>query len=138
MHVEQRLKFGRRKCRAYLGVRLQKLQERTLAAEGAHGTLLHEAIGVLAGEAFLRERQQHLLGVNQAAAAFQILQHSLRVHHELIDHPGQPRQREVERDGGVRPDHALHRGMRDVALVPKRHVLHGRHRVAAHDPGQGR
>ncbi len=91
MHVEQRLKFGRRKCRAYLGVRLQKLQERTLAAEGAHGTLLHEAIGVLAGEAFLRERQQHLLGVNQAAAAFQILQHSLRVHHEPIDHPGQPR-----------------------------------------------
>ena len=47
---------------------------------------------------------------------------------------GEPGEREIERDGGVRPDHPLDRRVRDVALVPERHVLERRHGVAAHQP----
>jgi hypothetical protein len=47
---------------------------------------------------------------------------------------------EVERHGRVRADHALDGGMRDVALVPERHVLqagtHGRHAHQAGKAGQ--
>ena len=49
---------------------------------------------------------------------------------------GEPREREVERHGGVGPDHALDRGMRDVALVPERHVLHRRRHIGAHHAGE--
>ena len=49
---------------------------------------------------------------------------------------GQPREREVERDGGVGPDHPLDRRMRDVALMPQRHVLQRRHRIGAHHAGK--
>src|SRR5690606_33803587 len=37
-----------------------------------------------------------------------------------------------ERDGRVRPDHALNRGMRNVPLMPQRDVLHCWKRVGAH------
>ena len=50
--------------------------------------------------------------------------------------PREAVQREVEGDGGVGADHPLHRGVADVALVPERHVLQRRHRVAAQQPRQ--
>ncbi len=74
--------------------------------------------------------------MDQAAEAVEILLHVLRIDHQLVDDAGQPRQREIERHRGVRPDHALDRGMRDVALVPERHVLQRRQRIGAHHARQ--
>ena len=45
-------------------------------------------------------------------------------------------EREVERRGGVGSDDALDRGMRDVALVPERHVLQRRRHGGAHQAGE--
>ncbi len=50
--------------------------------------------------------------------------------------PVKPRQREVERHRRIRADHALDRGVRDVALVPERDVLQRRRHHAAHQPGK--
>jgi hypothetical protein len=63
----------------------------------------------------------------------------IAINYELVDHAGQAREREVKRDGGVRPDHALDRGVRNVALVPQRDVFHGGNDIGAHDaskPGE--
>jgi hypothetical protein len=42
----------------------------------------------------------------------------------------------VERDEAVGQNHALDRRVRDVALVPERHVLERRHGVAPNQPRQ--
>ena len=55
-----------------------------------------------------------------------------------LDDGRQPGEHEVEHDGRIGTDHTLHRGVADVALVPQRHVLEGRERIAAHqarEPG---
>ena len=58
------------------------------------------------------------------------------MHHQPLHHPGQPGQREVQRDGGVGGDHPLHAGMADVPLVPQHGVLQRRRDRPAHDAGQ--
>ena len=52
--------------------------------------------------------------------------HPLRVHQQLVDHARKAREGEVERNRGVRSDHALHRRMRNIAFVPQRNVLPSR------------
>ena len=73
--------------------------------------------------------------MDESAEPVEILAHVLRIDHELFDQPGQPREREIERDGRVRADHALDRGMGNVALVPERHVLQRRRHIGAHHAG---
>ena len=64
------------------------------------------------------------------------LLHVLGIDDQLVDDVGQPRQREIERDRRVGADHALDRGMRDVALVPQRDILQRRRHRRAHDAGE--
>ncbi len=74
--------------------------------------------------------------MDQPAHPIEILLHSLGVHQQFVHHPGQPREREIERDGGVGADIALDRRMADVALMPERHILQRRGDIAAHHAGQ--
>ena len=60
--------------------------------------------------------------------------HALGPDLETLDHAGEAREHEVERDRRVGRDHALDRRVADVALVPERHVLERGERVAAHQP----
>ena len=74
--------------------------------------------------------------MHKPAQPVEILLHVLRIHDQLVDDAGEAVEREIERDGRIRPDHALDRGMRDVAFVPERHILHRGQRIGAHHAGQ--
>ena len=74
--------------------------------------------------------------MDEAAEAVEVLAHVFGIDEQLVDHAGQPRQREVERDRRVGADHPLDRGMRDVALVPQRDVLQRRRHRRAHHAGE--
>src|SRR3546814_1887973 len=86
-------------------------------------TTLFRSVGVLAADAGLGQRQQHALRMHQAAEAVEVLLHGVGIDQQLLDHAGETVQREVERHRRVRRNHALDGGVRDVALVPERHVL---------------
>ena len=58
--------------------------------------------------------------MHEAAEPVEILLHVVGIDDELVDDGRQAREREIERRRSVGPDHALDRGMRNVALVPER------------------
>ncbi len=134
--VEKGGEFRGREGFRHVRVGLQELQEIATLAPHAHGIALHEAIAVLARDALVGERDQHALGVHEAAEAIEIGLHVLRIDDELLDQACCAVEREVERHGRVRSDHAFDRGVRNVALVPERNVLQGRGHVAAHHAGE--
>ena len=82
------------------------------------------------------EGEQDALGEQRAARDLQVGGHAVGVH----DHPARDAQREVlhvvDQDRGVGQDHALGARVRDVALVPQRHVLQPGLGVAAQHPRQ--
>src|SRR5262245_8273838 len=119
-------------------VRIDEQQRLEVAAFGErpHRVALHPFVGLLARDAFLRELEQHRAGKDDAARAVEVLAHTFRVDDHAARDPGEPAQHVVERDEAVRQDHALHRRMRDVALVPQRDVLERRVGVAAQQPRQ--
>ena len=55
---------------------------------------------------------------------------------QLVHQLGRLVQQIVGQDGGIRQNHALHRGVRDVALVPQRHIFEGRLHVGPHHARQ--
>src|SRR5260221_4646798 len=59
----------------HLGVLFQQRLEVAFAAPYRHGVALHEFIGVLAATAFLRQRHQQALRMNEAAEAVEVLPH---------------------------------------------------------------
>ena len=121
---------------AHVLVGLEQREEIAAGLPHFHGVALHQPIGVLTGDAFLGERQQHPLGMNEAAETVEILAHVFRVNDQLVDHAGEPAEREIERHRRIRADHALDRGMGNVALVPQRHVFERRRDVGAHHAGE--
>ena len=74
--------------------------------------------------------------MDEAAQEIEIALHAFGIDDELVDHLGEAVQREVERDRGVGADHALDRGMRDVAFVPERDVFQRGLGIAAHHAGE--
>src|ERR1700730_18516748 len=68
-----------------LGVLLQQRLEIALAAPHRHRVALHELVGVLAAAAFLRQRNQKPLRMNEAAEPVEILLHVLGVDQQLVD-----------------------------------------------------
>src|ERR1043166_3921866 len=136
VEIEQFLELGRRQRTRDLLVRLEQGEQIALAVPRPHGVPLHEGVGLLTAHAGLRQRQQHALAVHQAPRAFEIGLHALGIDQQLVDDGGGAHQREVERDGGIGSDIALDRGMRDVALVPERHVFQRRHDIGAHHAGE--
>ena len=62
--------------------------------------------------------------------------HPLGIDEQFVDDAGQPREREIERDGRVGADEALDRRVRNVALVPQGDILHRRNDRAAHHAGK--
>src|SRR3546814_15863975 len=75
----------------------------------------------------LRQREEDALRVDEAAHTVEILLHPRGVDEQLVDDPGEPREREVEGDRRVRADEALDRRMADVALDRKSTRLNSSH-----------
>src|SRR5436309_11349868 len=69
----------------HLGVLFQQRLEVAFAAPYRHGVALHELVGVLAATAFLRQRDQQALRMNEAAEAVEVLLHVLGVNQQLLD-----------------------------------------------------
>src|SRR6266849_3114629 len=59
----------------HLSVFLQQRLEVAFAAPHRHGVALHELVGVLAASAFLRQRDQQALRMNEAAETVEVLLH---------------------------------------------------------------
>src|SRR4051812_10390324 len=116
----------------HLGVLLQERIEVAFAAPDRHRVALDQLVGIFAARALLRQRDQGALGVDQAAEPVEALLHVGGVDPGLVDQGRQTIEREVEGDGGIRPDHALGRGVRDIALVPEHDVLQRRRHIGAH------
>ena len=134
--VEQRLELLRAQDLGDVLVGLEQRQELALAAPDPHRVALDDRVGVVTRNPLLGQRQQDALRMDEAAEPVEVLPHRLRIDHQLVDHARKPRQRKVERDRRVGGDHALDRGMRDVALMPERHVLERRRHRRAHHPGE--
>ena len=71
------------------------------------------------------ERQKHALRMDQPTELVHVFHHVVRVNEQLVDDTGEPGQREIECNRRIRADHTLHRGMRNIALVPERYIFHG-------------
>ena len=74
--------------------------------------------------------------MDEAAQPVEVFLHVVGIDDQLVDNARQPRQGEVEMHGGIGRDAALDRGMRNVALVPQRHVLQRRGDGRAHQAGK--
>ena len=119
-----------------LRVGLDRGAEVALFLPGPHGVRLHEPVGLLAQHARRREIEQQLAGEDQAARQIQIAAHALRIDQQLVHQLRRLVQQIVGEDGRIGQDHALHGGVRDVALVPQRDILKGRLRIGAHHARQ--
>src|SRR5688572_18501206 len=124
LEIEQPIELRRAEPARNFGIGFEQILEPPFAAPRAHGARLHETIGILARDALLREREQHATAVNQTARMIEIGAHAVGIDDELLDQTRRAHQREIERDGRIGRDEAFDRGMRDVALVPERDVLH--------------
>src|SRR5579885_1703029 len=85
---------------------------------GLHRISLYELVSRFARKPLVHERQEHALGMRQAAERLQISLHGFGVDQKLVDDAREPVEREIEGHGRVRADHAPDGRMREVALMP--------------------
>ena len=84
----------------------------------------------------LDEREQEPLAEEEAVARLEVLAHPLGADDEPFDQPGEAVEHVVDGEERVGKDDPLGGRVRDVALVPERHVLEPDERVAADDARQ--
>src|SRR5690606_38618523 len=106
VEVEFFFEFGGRESRSNFGIGLEQIEQRqrAVALPHFHRVALDQPVGVFAAHAGLGQRQQHALRMDETAHAVEVLLHPLRIDEQLVDHTGEPRQREVKRDAGVGAD----------------------------------
>src|SRR5215217_1290562 len=116
---------------------LEQLAQRRAGVPRLLGEALDDPVRVVALHGLggmVDEGEQDPLGEQRAARELEVGAHAIGVD----DHAAHDAQREVlhvvEEDRRVRQDHALGTGVRDVALVPQRDVLHAGLGVAAQHP----
>ena len=103
---------------------------------GVHGMALHEAVGILARDAAFDQIKQQLPTEDEAARTVQIGEHARWIHEHRLDQVGGFVQQVVGERSGVGNDNALRRRVRDIALVPKRHVFKSSLRIRTDDACQ--
>src|SRR6478735_1651451 len=103
---------------------------------GPHGVILDEAVRIVAGEPGLDEREEEAMTEDEAVTRLEIAEHPLGMDDEAFDDPREAVEHVVECEERIGNDYALGRGLRDVALVPERHVLEPDQRIGAHDTGE--
>ena len=104
-----------------------------LPVPGFHGAALHRFIGSLAFDAFLDQRQQEALGIDQSSGHVQVFAHSFGIHHQPFQEIRQTHEHVVNQNRAVGNNNAFHRGMADVPFMPERDVFHRRQTVGSND-----
>ena len=74
--------------------------------------------------------------MHQPARLIEILLHARGINDQLFDHARGARQGEVERHRRIGADEAFDRGVRNIALVPQRHIFQRRPDISAHHARQ--
>ncbi|MNC49070.1 hypothetical protein D3C75_982200 [compost metagenome] len=115
---------------------LYDIAELGLLLPGLHRTRLHGIVGLLTAEAFVNQLGQDAAGERHSEGTVHVAFHILREHSQVLHDVAEAVQHIVQQHGRIRQDNPLHGGMRDVALMPQRHVLVGRHHVAANHARQ--
>ena len=105
--VEIRFEFGLAEVIRHVLVSLQEREEIAFAPPHPHGVTLDELVRVFTWRAFLGQRKQHALRMDEAAKQVEILPHGLRIDDQFVGDAAETRQREIERGSGIGPDHAL-------------------------------
>src|SRR5688572_12694097 len=95
--IEALLDLRRLQLRRHLGVGFQLGQEVLALQPYFHRVALDQLVGLLAADARLGQRQQHALGMDQAAIGLEILRHRFGIDDQFLDHAGEARQGEIER-----------------------------------------
>jgi hypothetical protein len=114
----------------------QQLPHRDALIPGVLGQLLDHPVGVVALGSGLDERQQDALGEQRAVGQLEVLEHAVAVDGHALDEADRAVLQVVDQDRRVRQHDPLDGGVRDVALVPERHILEPRDRVATQDAGE--
>src|SRR3954469_10146238 len=120
-------------ARGKRAVAADELGEVRLFVPGAHRMRLHSAVRLVARETGLDEGEKQPVAEEEAVAHFEVASHPLGVHDEAVDDPAEAVEHVIECEKRVRDDDALGGGLRDVALVPERDVLHPDERVRSND-----
>ena len=98
-----------------MGCHIGILQQQLLQLQAAvglpdpHRIALHNLVTGFTRQAGLSQRQQHALAVHQSAHPVEILQHTVWIDEQLIDHAGQAMQGKIKRDGRIRTNAAFDR-----------------------------
>src|SRR5450830_1718250 len=137
-HVPQEVAFveagGERFVRETGGdIRIGGEQLAQLAAfiGGTQRIPLDHSVRLLAGKAGLLDQgQQDAAAAVEAQAPLYVLAHPVRPDDQSLNQAAGLHQHVVEQDRGVGKEHALGRGVADIALVPERLILQSRHGVA--------
>src|SRR3990172_1484399 len=89
----------------------------------AEGVPLHEAIGLVAGEARADEREEEALAEDETVRGLKVSAHPIRIDDEAFRQPGEAIEHVIECEKGVGNRDPLGARVRDVALVPEGDVL---------------
>ena len=138
--VEDLVQLGGRHGTARVGLEL--LAERGASgalldlAPGGHGVLLHDGVGLLAGDARLHQGKKDLGGEDQPPRLVEVGEHLRRVENQAVNDAREALEHVVEGDEAVSLRHALGGAVADVTLVPEGHVVKGNLRVGLHHAGE--
>ena len=125
-------------CAAISRIGGDERAEVALLVPRLHRVPLHEPVRLGAAEPRLDEREQQPVREDEPVRGVEVPQHPLRIDDEAVDDPREAVEHVVEREERVRDHDPLGRRVRDVALVPERHVLEPDERRRAHDAREPR
>src|SRR5438094_3414265 len=119
-----------------LGIALNELGKICLFFPGTHRVTLDQPVRIVASEARIDESQQEPMAEDEPVTRLEVPPHPLRMNNEALDDPGKTVEDVIECEERVGNDDSLCGRLRDVALVPERHILQADQGIATHNPGQ--
>src|SRR5262249_43225672 len=111
-----------------------ELAEVLFLVPGAECVTLDEPVCLVPRQPRLDQREQQTLAEEEPLARVEISSHPVRPNDQALDERGETVEHVVECEERIRDDDALRRRVRDVSLVPERHVLEPDCSGGADDP----
>ena len=99
LQIESHFDLFARYAPGNLGIVHDQLAEVEPFFPGVHGVALHQTVGIFAGDAMLNQVEQELSAENQAARAFQVRQHTIRVDEHCLNQVGRLAKHVVNQSG---------------------------------------
>ena len=107
VQIEQRIDAVLAKAADHFGVTLHQVAIAGTCLPAFHGIALHHAVGSLAADPGLRQRQQKLLLVDEATKLVKIGLHGFGIDNQRLNNTGKTLQRKIQRNGRIGAKHTL-------------------------------